>query len=488
MAWTNIAFCESVRKEKSVIFVSNSIIQMKLANAIEKAFKAVLPSPFSIAIILTIITIGLAFFFTPAPNGSLNHFFDILHDWQTGLWNEKLLVFAFQMMLMLVLGHALALTSAANRVINAATSLCTSTAKAAAIVTFLTIIISLFNWGLGLIFGAILARKVGEAARKMGRELNYALIGAAGYSGLMVWHGGISGSAPVKAAEPGHIHSLMSGVIPDSELANIASSVSYSDTIFGTMNIVTMVLLLIILPGFMYFVGRRTKKKSALPEPLVVESSEESISGAEQLDYSRVMSLVLGGLLTAYAVMLAVKGYTASGWNFINPNFLNLLLLGMCLVLHKNIRSFLKGVEHGISGAAGILIQFPLYFGIMGIMKESGLVQIFSDFFVSISSETSFPIYSFLSAGIVNVFVPSGGGQWGVQGPILIQAANELGAGLPKTIMALSYGDQLTNMLQPFWALPLLGITGLKAKEILPYTVALMGVGILIFVSVLLIF
>ena len=157
-------------------------------------------------------------------------------------------------------------------------------------------------------------------------------------------------------------------------------------------------------------------------------------------------------------------------------------------MMHSSFYNFLKGVDKAISGASGILIQFPLYFGIMGIMNHSGMVQIMSDFFVSISNSTTFPIFTFISAGIVNVFVPSGGGQWAVQGPIIIDAATQLGINIPKSVMALSYGDQLTNMLQPFWALPLLGITGLKAKDILPYTLILLVVGAIIFISGLLIF
>ena len=141
-----------------------------------------------------------------------------------------------------------------------------------------------------------------------------------------------------------------------------------------------------------------------------------------------------------------------------------------------------------ITGASGILIQFPFYFGIMGIMKSSGLVGDISDFFVQVSTATTYPLYTFMSAGLVNIFVPSGGGQWAVQGPIIVQAATEMGLSLPKSIMALAYGDQLTNMLQPFWALPLLGITGLKAKEILPYTLFLMIIGGLIYFGSLLIF
>ena len=158
------------------------------------------------------------------------------------------------------------------------------------------------------------------------------------------------------------------------------------------------------------------------------------------------------------------------------------------MLVHKNFYQFLRAISKSINGASGILIQFPLYFGIMGLMKSSGMVSMVSDFFVNVSNPTTFPIFTFLSAGIVNIFVPSGGGQWVIQGPIVIEAAQQIGVPYWKTIMALAYGDQTTNMLQPFWALPLLAITGLKAKEILPYTLILMLVGSTIFILGLLLF
>lgn len=462
---------------------------MKLLNIIEKTFKTLLPTPFTIAVILTFVTVILALTMTSSDATGMDRVLEIAGFWEQGLWNSGLLVFAVQMMLMLVLGHALALTRPVDWIMRQATQFCTNTATAAGLVTLLTVLVALFNWGLGLIFGAILTRKVGENARQKGISLNYALVGAAGYSGLMVWHGGISGSAPIKVAEEGHIKGLMGDIMPKEQLDLLPDPVTFSDTVFGSMNLVAMVLVVIVLPAFMYFLGKRSKRASELPEPKSSSEQEaEKAVGAEKLDRSLVFSLCTGGLITLYAGYLAIEGYDQKGLGFINPNFINLLLLGLCLLLHQNIRSFLRAIDEAIGGASGILIQFPLYFGIMGIMNSSGLVQVFSDFFVSVSNETTFPIFTFFSAGIVNVFVPSGGGQWGVQGPIILQAATDLGVSVPKAIMALSYGDQLTNMLQPFWALPLLGITGLKAKQILPYTVALMGVGILLFVTVLLIF
>lgn len=468
---------------------------MRFITFIEKAFKALLPTPFTIALLLTIITFVLAWVLTPSDVHGFDRVVEIADFWQQGLWENSLLVFAMQMMLMLVLGHALALTKPVDAFISGATRYCTSTPKAAAIVTFLTVLVALFNWGLGLIFGAILARKVGEHAIKRGIDLNYPLIGAAGYSGLMVWHGGISGSAPIKVAEEGHIAGLMKDVIPAEKIAMLPDSIDFSSTIFGSMNLAVIVLLIILLPSFMYLIGKKvsgSNKSLSVIQGAVQEHLENNpnnkVEGAERIDASKWFGLLIGILLMVYVAHSTIEGIQMKGLGFINPNYINLLLLGLGILLHNSIRDFLKAIDSAIGGASGILIQFPLYFGIMGIMKYSGLVQIFSDFFVNVSNDTTFPVFTFISAGIVNVFVPSGGGQWGVQGPIIIQAATELGVSLPKSIMALSYGDQLTNMLQPFWALPLLGITGLKANSILPYTVALMGMGILIFVSALLMF
>ena len=239
----------------------------------------------------------------------------------------------------------------------------------------------------------------------------------------------------------------------------------------------------------MYIIGRAYSKSDVLP---VLETKAESsifdLSGVEHLDHSKVFGILIGSCVTAYCLFLAFSAFSSVSFGFITPNFINLLLLGLGILLHQNVFSFLKAIDNAIGGASGILIQFPLYFGIMGIMNGSGLVHTFSNFFVNISNAESFPILTLISASIVNVFVPSGGGQWSVQGPIVIQAAMELGANIPKSIMALAYGDQLTNMMQPFWALPLLGITGLKAKAILPYSLGLMVVGAAIFSLVLVLF
>ena len=462
---------------------------MNIANTIERVFKKYLPSPFTIAILLTFVSFILAFLFTNKNElSSFYHALNLMQYWEQGLWNSSLLVFAFQMMLMLVLGHTLALSKPINKVISYMTNYCTNTATSAFWVCLLTLLVSYFNWGLGLIFGAIFARKVAENAKENNWKIHYPIIGAGAYSGLMVWHGGISGSAPIKAAENGHLESLMTGIYSSEKLALLPQQIGFSETVFSTMNICISLVILIVLPTFMYYLGNSTNPKGYTLSDSKIQLDKHTIEGAEKLDTSKVLSTTFGGIVLIYAFYKAVILPEELNLNFISPNFINLTLLGLAIIMHTNFRDFLNALDKAIGGSSGILIQFPLYFGIMGLMKHSGMIIQLSEFFVSISTETTFPLFTFLSAGLVNIFVPSGGGQWAIQGPIIIEASQQLGLSLPKNIMALAYGDQLTNMLQPFWALPLLGITGLKAKEILPYTLLLMGIGAIIFIGGLLIF
>lgn len=451
---------------------------MNLTRTIETLFKRYLPSPFAIAILLTVFTLVLALFFTKGPEEG-NHFFSLLSSWERGIWNEGLLVFAYQMMLILVLGHILVLSAPMNRLILKLTGLVSNTQNAVVLVSFTTLLVSFFNWGLGLIFGAILARKVAEAAQTRGFAINYPLVGASGYVGLMIWHGGISGSAPAKVSESGHLAGFMQGIGNDTFLSNLPDLIPYSETVFSTSNLLIFGVLLIVIPLFLKYLA---KSASTTPTQLPLFQTnfqrDESPKGADRIDHSKVMGIGFGVLVL---IAFLYQYYHSLSQLIVTPNMLNFFMLGVALVLHGNFSNFLKAVEEAIKGASGILIQFPLYFGIMGIMKDSGMVLQIANFFVSIANETTLPLFTFLSAGIVNIFVPSGGGQWAIQGPIVVESALRLGVPLPKAIMAMAYGDQLTNMLQPFWALPLLGITQLKAKEILPYTLLLMLLGALVF-------
>lgn len=451
---------------------------MSITKTIETIFKRFLPSPFAIAILLTLVTMALALLFTQGPKDE-NHFLAVLSFWESGIWNNALLVFAYQMMLILVLGHVLVLSKPMNLLIIKLTNLVSNTSNAVLLVSITTMLVSFFNWGLGLIFGAIMARKVAEASQLRNFDINYPLVGASGYVGLMIWHGGISGSAPLKVAESGHLASLMKGIGSINLESDLPDLIPFSETVFSGFNLLLFGILLILIPLFLYFLGRKaTITPTNLPIYKGPDSAETKLTGVERLDHSQIFGIGFG-ILILIAFIYQYFGNIQS--LAITPNLLNFFMLGLALILHRNVASFLSALEESIRGASGILIQFPLYFGIMGIMRDSGMVVQISDFFVSIATTQTLPIFTFFSAGLVNIFVPSGGGQWAIQGPIVVESALKLGVPLPKAIMALAYGDQITNMLQPFWALPLLGITKLKAKEILPYTLLMMLIGMVVF-------
>lgn len=457
---------------------------MKLSKFIKKLFQNYIPSPFSIAVILTVFTIFSAVILTNRENQSM-YILDVLSYWEKGIWNNDLLVFAYQMILILVLGHILVLSKPFERLIKKLTHSIKSGETAVVVLSLSTIIMAFFNWGLGLIFGAIFSRKIGEHCKNNNIPANYPLIGAAGYVGLMIWHGGISGSAPIKVTEINHLKTLMNGISSYDVIEKIPENIGFDLTVFSHSNLITYGILLLVIPLIFWIIQKRSKT-----EQIIIFEKEHKILKYDTLetqgvDQSKTVAFLFGSLIL---ISFFFNYWTQIIKLQITPNALNLFMFGAAIILHGNFHSFLNALGNAVKGSSGILIQFPLYFGIMGIMKESGLILIISDAFIAISNETTLPIFTFLSAGLVNIFVPSGGGQWAIQGPVIVEAALQLNVPLEKVIMALAYGDQVTNMLQPFWALPLLAITGLKAKQILPYSLIMMIVGSVIFILSLLIF
>lgn len=444
---------------------------MSFTTAYMKIVRKVLPSPLSIAILLTIVTAVLAIVLTD-PQPGVHPIISVMDHWHAGFW--EFLAFTMQMMLMLVLGHTIALSTFANKIIKTITSICQSNGHAAIFVCLFSVSAGYINWGLGLIFGAILARKVGEHAKEKGIPINYPLIAACGYTSLMVWHGGLSGSAPLTVNTENHSMADIMGVLPVSE------------TIFSFSNMIAVIATLVLVPLFAFILSKRPFQKSYPKSIRTSSKTAEVLVGAEKLDHSRIFSLLFGGVFVFYWCYLFYR--QSFTFDFLNLNTINFILFGLAITFHGSLHKFVKAADQAIKGSTGIMIQFPLYAGIMGIMKYSGLLAVSADFFMEISTKESFPFFAYLSSALVNILVPSGGGQWQVQGPILIEAANHLGVSHAKTVMALSYGDQITNMLQPFWALPLLGITGLKAKDILPYSILFMLVGGSIYLSILYLF
>jgi short-chain fatty acids transporter len=220
------------------------------------------------------------------------------------------------------------------------------------------------------------------------------------------------------------------------------------------------------------------------PAEEIIDEHGKAASFPEWIERSPIAVWALAALL----LIAFVRFSTSDGFIKLGPNEVNTLMLAIGLVMHGSVRSYLRAAEQGARGCAGIILQFPLYAGIMGVLASSGLINDFSVFMGSIANETTAPIFTLFSAAIVNVFVPSGGGQWGIQGPIALQTGAEVGVSPAKMIMAVAYGDQLTNMLQPFWALPLLAITKVRAREIIGYTAVVMLIALVWMIVGLLLF
>ncbi len=441
----------------------------KMGNYFCNWAKRYMPDPMIFAILLTILTYILGLIFTGTTP------FKMILYWYKGFW--VLLKFGMQMCIILVTGYALATTSIVQKFLKWLANIPKTTAGAAMLVSLIACIGGLINWGLGLIVGAIFALEVGRQGYLNNKKFHYPLLVAAGYSGLAVWHQGLSGSAPLLVATPGHFLEKEIGIIP------------VSQTLGSTLNLVLIVVLLIVIPLVFYLLAPKEPEKIVTIDPELCKiKEEETISKeewtfADKLENSVVLSIIIGGAGLIYIVYyFASKGFK------LNLNIVNFTFLMLGILLHKRPIAYVKAVSDGVRGCAGIILQFPFYAGIMGMMKFSGLVQIMAGWFVALSSATTYPILTFISAAIVNLFVPSGGGQWAVQGPVMVKAAEALHFSIPKTVMALAYGDQWTNLFQPFWALPLLGICGVRARDIMGYCITLMFLGIPIFILALLIF
>jgi len=292
---------------------------------------------------------------------------------------------------------------------------------------------------------------------------------------MLVWHGGLSGSAPLKVAENGHLQELVGQADWAQSLPN---SIGLRETVFSSWSLTLTAVVAVLTVALFAWLGRTVKSNGPVPflavQPASLDENEASRAFADRLDRGRLLSAITGVTCLAGAVWWASSGAPVQELKFITPDWINMALLGSALIAHRSVREFLKALDEAIRGASGILVQFPLYFGIMGMVTGTGLGPWIAEGLVGATSRAWLPLALFTSSGILNVFVPSGGGQWAVQGPLVLEACQALDLDYSKGIMAMAFGDQLTNMLQPFWALPLLGITGLNARDILPYTLLLM--------------
>ena len=426
----------------------------KLINGSVKLVQRWMPEPFLFAIILTFIAALLAMPIcrqTPV---------EVVANWGSGVWG--LLAFAMQMALVLVSGSALASAPSLKRGIAWLASLPKTPVAAIALVTAISAVACWLNWGFGLIVGVIFAKDI---ARRL-PGVDYRLLIASAYSGFVVWHAGLSGSVPLKLATPGlDLAAATNGAIVD--------PIAISDTILHPFNIAMVVLVIIaitVVNALMHPKGSQVVTVD--PELLVEEAPVEKRKAetpAEKLENSRLLSWLIAALGIAYLLIsLVFRG----GAFDLGSVIMIFLFLG--ILFHGTPVAYVRAFGKAASGAAGIILQFPFYAGIMGIITgvgESGICfgTVISNACINISSPVTYPLLTFLCAALLNMFVPSGGGHWAIQAPIMFTAGAELGVDPGLTGMAIAWGDAWTNMIQPFWALPALAIARLSAKDIMGF-------------------
>ena len=416
----------------------------KIATPFTKLVERYLPDPFIFVILLTILTLIIAILFTPATS------IEVLNAWGGGFWN--LLSFAMQMLLVLITGYMLASTPPISKALEKLATIANSAPKAILLVTFISLLASWLNWGFGLVIGALFAKAIAKHTK-----VDYRLLVASAYSGFVVWHGGLSGSIPLTVATDGHFSQESVGII------------STEQTIFAGFNIAILVGLFIIIPLVNRYMLPSAKDSVYINPELLKETLTPKIKitrPAQHFEQSKLLGISIGIIGLAYLVY-----YFFFNGGSLNLNSVIALFLFLSITLHQTPQNLLTSLHQAMPSGAGIVIQFPFYAGIMGVMVDSGLAQQISTGFIAVADAESLPFFSFISAGLVNFFVPSGGGQWAVQAPIIIPAAQELGADMSRVIMAVAWGDAWTNLIQPFWALPVLAIAGLKAKDIMGFCV-----------------
>ena len=422
-----------------------------LSNFFTKIVNRWLPDAFLFAIILTLVVFVAALLVTD------NTPIDMLVYWgsDTGFWG--LLSFTMQMCLVVVLGTALASAKVCKDILRKIASIASSNKSAILLVTFVSTICCWLNWGFGLVAGALLAK---EIARRV-PTVDYRLLIASAYSGFVIWHAGLSGSIPLTIAQP-------------TEIGGVTFSVPISQTIFHPMNLIMVGVILVLMP-FVNWAMHPDKEHTVCVDVSLLTDEEERTyevkCPADRIEQSRILWILTMVMGFGYIIYY----FFTNGFN-LGLNIVNMIFMFLGILAHGSLRRYVDAIGDASTTAAGVLMQFPFYAGIMGMMvgadaNGNSLGSVITDVMMAASTNVTFPMLTFLSAGVVNFFVPSGGGQWAVQGPIVMPAAEKMGIELGRAAMGIAWGDQWTNMIQPFWALPALGIAGLQARDVMGYLV-----------------
>ncbi len=377
----------------------------------------------------------------------------------SGFWD--LVAFTMQMTMIIVTGYAVATSPPVFAVIRKMSGIPKNGRSAAAFVGLFSMLSSLFSWSFSLIFSGLLAREVTHRVK----GADYRAIGAAAYLGVgSIWALGLSSSAALIMATPASLpQSIMkiSGVIPISQTLGLWQSMA------------TAAILLAISMAIAFYSAPANAQARGMAEMGVVYSaSSEKPDGerparpGEWLEHSPLLTVLVAILGIGYLVMeVSAKGISV----ILDLNHYIFAFLIAGLVLHWRPRSFMRAIAAGVPSAAGVLIQYPLYAGIVKMMTESGLAKRMAESFVAVSNHHTFPVLVGIYSAVLGLFVPSAGGKWLIEAPYLLDAAKSLQVHPGWVVQTYNATEALANLIHPFWMLPLLGILNLKARDIVGY-------------------
>ncbi|HET8567612.1 MAG TPA: TIGR00366 family protein [Candidatus Limnocylindria bacterium] len=408
------------------------------------------PDAFVIAVILSVIVFVLTLVFTGKGVDV------VVKAWGQGFW--VLLEFAMQMSLIILTGYVVATSPPFKRFLNWLAGLVHTPTSAIALMAFVSMALSLFNWGLSIVGSATFSRYM---VRK-NPAVDYRLLIASAYLGLgATWHGGLSASAPLLIATPNHAFVQQWGVI------------DIGKTIFHPFNIVlvivSVVLLTIVAP---LLHPRREDTVTVTPEQVPPEEPEVArpaqLTPGQWLEHAPIINVVFGVAGLAYLVLYFTDPRTSFPAG-VTLNTVNFFFLTLGILLHWTPASLLRAAQEGGTFIWGVVLQFPLYAGMFGMIRGTGFDQQIAQWFTSIATAQTYPVIVYWYSGILNYFVPSGGSKFAIEAPYIAEAAKSLGVPLNVTAIAYAWGDMATDLIQPFWAIPLLGIARLGFRDIMGF-------------------
>lgn len=372
-----------------------------------------------------------------------------------GLW--MLLPFTMQMTLIITLSSVLGATPFFRRAIAALSRLPRNPGEVVAVSTLTTAFAAYLYWGLGIALCPLVAVHFAREAERKGIAVDFPFLLALGCGANACWQYGLSASAPLLVATPGHFLENVTGVIP------------LAKTIWSPAAIIQEgVFVVLLIAAGCLLMPTRGRTLSQFADAMQITAEPSPDAAPENFSQKMEQSYLITGLLCV--ILSCWLYYHFFGKNLgLDINSLNTTLLLLCLLLHRNVHRFTKALQKAVVSAWPVIVIYHLYAGVAGLIQNTAVGDLFARVIASVSTPLTFPLVAALSGAAVAVFVPSSGGQWAIQGYVTSKAAMAVGVSIPRGILALGVGDHMGNLTAPFWYAVIGGMARVDFREFFGY-------------------